>query len=94
MIIFVISVYSKSLNGFIIAYIIFGFKQGNADIQGVWLTELFSTSERASTSSTIYRFARGFALSGVFIGFYSNYLIMTSGLSPVTALGLAMSTAI
>lgn len=93
-IVFVISVYSKSLNGIIIAYVIFGFGQGNAGVQGVWLTELFSTSERASTSSAIYSFARGFALSGVFIGFYSNYLMMTSGLSPVTALGFAMSTAI
>ncbi|MBD3254763.1 MAG: MFS transporter [Candidatus Lokiarchaeota archaeon] len=91
--VFIYSVYTDSLQGIIIAYILFGLGQGNAGVQGVWLTELFSTSERASTASTIYSFARGFALSGLFIGIYSDFLILSAGFSPAFAVGVAMSTA-
>ncbi|MHA1150961.1 MAG: MFS transporter [Promethearchaeota archaeon] len=92
--IFYISVPTGNINGLIIAYIIFGLGQGYMGIQGVWLTETFSTGERASAASTVYSFARGFALSGIIVGTYANLLILNSNIAPALALGISMSTAL
>ena len=91
----VFAIYANSLmmNGIIIAYLIFGLGQGNAGVQGVWLTEMFSTGERASTSSTAFSFARGFALSGIIIGSLSDYLT-SIGYSASLGLGIAMSISV
>jgi len=93
-IIFYISVESTNIQGFIIAYTVFGLGQGLMGIQGVWLTETFSTGERASAASTVFSFARGFALSGVIVGTLSDALILSLGIDPVLALGYAMGTAV
>jgi len=77
----------------IAAYIMFGFGQGNSGVQGVWLTELFATGERASTASTVYSFARGFSLSGVFVGLASTLIEDSFGFSASVSLGWAMGTA-
>ncbi|TXT60328.1 MAG: putative Sugar phosphate permease [Promethearchaeota archaeon] len=77
----------------VLAYIIFGFGQGNSGVQGVWLTELFATGERASTASTVYSFARGFSLSGIIIGLSSSFIADSFGLSESVALGWAMGLA-
>lgn len=77
----------------IVAYLIFGFGQGNSGVQGVWLTELFATGERASTASTIYSFARGFSLSGILIGFLAPLIEESFGLSSTVSLGWGMGTA-
>jgi MFS family permease len=78
----------------IVAYIVFGFGQGNSGVQGVWLTELFATGERASTASTVYSFARGFSLSGVFVGFLAILIEDGTGLSSAVSLGWSMGIAI
>jgi SHS family lactate transporter-like MFS transporter len=90
---FSITTFLGLVSGIILAYLIFGFAQGHSGIYGVWLTEMFSTGERASTASTVYSFARGFSLSGIIVGIYSDFLIST-GTSQALSLGLAMGTAL
>ena len=93
-IIFFVSVPSGNIEGLVIAYIIFGLGQGYMGVQGVWLTETFSTGERASAASTVYSFARGFALSGIIVGTYASILTSTANMDPALALGLSMGTAL
>lgn len=78
----------------IAAFIMFGFGQGNSGVQGVWLTELFATGERASTASTVYSFARGFSLSGIIVGLTSTLIEDSLGLTAAVSLGWAMGIAI
>lgn len=92
--IFYVSVGDANISGLVMAYIIFGLGQGYMGVQGVWLTETFSTGERASAASTVYSFARGFAFSGVIVGTLSNLLVLNTGVSEALSLGLAMSTAL
>lgn len=92
-IIFSAATFFSLVNGIILAYLIFGFAQGHSGIYGVWLTEMFSTGERASTASTIYSFARGFSLSGIIVGIYSD-ILSASGVNETLSLGIAMSTAL
>ncbi|MBD3198319.1 MAG: MFS transporter [Candidatus Lokiarchaeota archaeon] len=93
-IIFLIANELLLLNMLILAYILFGFGQGNSGVQGVWLTEMFSTGERASTSSVIYSFARGFSLSGIIVGLASELLEDSLGLTATKALGWSMGLAL
>jgi MFS family permease len=93
LILFLIANQLLMVNLLIIAYIIFGFGQGNSGVQGVWLTELFSTGERASTASTVYSFARGFSLSGIIVGMTSTLISDSTGLSASVSLGWAMGMA-
>jgi len=93
LILFLIANQLIMVNLLIIAYIIFGFGQGNSGVQGVWLTELFSTGERASTASTVYSFARGFSLSGVIVGMTSTLIADATGLNASVSLGWAMGMA-
>jgi SHS family lactate transporter-like MFS transporter len=93
-IIFVISANYVLLSGIIIAYVVFGFSQGLMGIQGTWLTEMFSTAQRASVSSTAFSFARGFALSGIIVGFISDHYRLVLGYSPAYSLGVAMGISV
>lgn len=93
-IIFYLSVPAGNIGGLVLAYIIFGLGQGYMGVQGVWLTETFATGERASAASVVYSFARGFALSGIFVGTLANMLILSGGLEPALAMGISMSTAL
>lgn len=82
------------LSGIIFAYVVFGLGQGLMGIQGTWLTEMFTTAQRASVSSTAFSFARGFALSGIIIGSISDYYNLILGYNPAYSLGLAMSISV
>ena len=93
LILFLIANQLIMINLLIIAYILFGFGQGNAGVQGVWLTELFPTGERASTASTVYSFARGFSLSGIIVGMTSTLIRDSLGWSTAQSLGWAMGIA-
>ena len=93
-ILFYFSAITFNVPGLVVAYFIFGFGQGLQGVQGVWMTEYFSTGERASAASTVYSFARGVAFSGIIVGSLSELLIQSQGLSPSVALGTAMSTAV
>ncbi|MHA1273911.1 MAG: MFS transporter [Promethearchaeota archaeon] len=93
-IIFYISIPTGNINSLVFAYVIFGLGQGYMGVQGVWLTETFATGERASAASTVYSFARGFALSGIIVGTYANFLVLYYGMNSALALGTAMGTAL
>lgn len=93
LVIFSVGAFLSLVSSVILAYLLFGFAQGNSGIYGVWLTELFGTGERASTSSAVYSFARGFSLSGIIVGTYSDFLV-AGGFSETLGLGVAMSTAL